>query len=217
MRLIVSWNLVSDMIINNSHFLSELIVRYPELSVCKDAIFHAYEVLADCFSTGHKLLIAGNGGSCSDSEHIVGELMKGFILPRKCNHLFAEKLKSVDYRIGTELSEKLQCALPTIALGGHQSLNTAFCNDVPDGAMFLFAQQVYGYGKPGDVFWGISTSGNSKSVINATVVAHALGMKVIGLTGNSGGQLSTVSDVVIKVPSSETYMIYIFRFITAYV
>jgi phosphoheptose isomerase len=187
--------------------LEFLIERYPALSVCKDDIEKAYEILEECFATGHKLLIAGNGGSCSDGEHIAGELMKGFKLQRKCSEEFAERLKSIDAERGAELAEKLQGGLPTIALDNHQALNTAYINDVANGGLLTYAQQVYGYGKAGDVLLGISTSGNSKNVAYATVVARASGMKVIGLTGAKGGNLANVADVTIKVPATETYMI----------
>ena len=181
--------------------------RYPALSECAESIAKAYDVLEECFATGHKLLIAGNGGSNADAEHIVGELMKSFKLPRKCSRELAEKLKAIDQVRGEELAEKLQGGLPAIALGGHQSLNTAFVNDVPNSGLLTFAQQVFGYGKEGDVFLGISTSGNSKSIMNAAVVAKAIRLKVIGLTGISGGELASVSNVCIKAPTDETYMI----------
>lgn len=181
--------------------------RYHVLNACREEIIEAYDILEECFLNGNKLLIAGNGGSCADAEHIVGELMKGFKLKRKCSAEFAGKLKNIDKVRGAELAESLQGGLPAIALDGHQALNSAFINDVAGGGLLTYAQQVYGYGKAGDVFLGISTSGNSKNVMNATVVARAMGLKVIGLTGINGGQLSTVADVAIKVPSTETYMI----------
>lgn len=187
--------------------LDILLERYPNLSVCKEDIVKAYEILEECFASGHKLLIAGNGGSCADSEHIVGELMKGFKLPRKCSDEFAATLKSVDGERGAYLSEKLQGGLPAIALDGHQGLNTAYINDVENGGLLMYAQQVYGYGQKGDVLLGISTSGNSKNVMYATVVARAKGLKVIGLTGAKGGELATAANVAIKVPETETYMI----------
>lgn len=187
--------------------LETLIKRYPALSVCEEEIEKAYKVLEECFAAGHKLLIAGNGGSCADGEHIAGELMKGFKLQRKCTEEFAKKLKSIDAERGAELAEKLQGGLPTIALDNHQALNTAYVNDVENGGLLTYAQQVYGYGKAGDVLLGISTSGNSKNVAYAAVVARAKGMKVIGLTGAKGGNLANVADVTIKVPETETYMI----------
>lgn len=191
--------------------IKKLISRYPDLAVCKADIEKAYQILVRCFESGNKLLVAGNGGSCADSQHIVGELMKGFKLQRKCSEEFAQKLKSIDLIRGDELAEKLQGGLPTIALTDHQSLNTAFINDVSNGGLFSYAQQVYGFGKKGDVFLGISTSGNSKNVMNAVVVAKAIGMTVVGLTGQSGGELAKNADVTIKAPETETYMIQEFH------
>lgn len=187
--------------------LDLLIRRYPILSVCREDIAKAYDILETCFAGGNKLLVAGNGGSCADAEHIVGELMKGFKLPRRSTDEFAEKLRAVDPVRGEELAEKLQGGLPAIALSGHQGLNTAYINDVENGGLLMYAQQVNGYGKAGDVFLGISTSGNSKNVMYAAVVARAKGMKVLGLTGSKGGQLAEIADVAIKVPETETYMI----------
>lgn len=187
--------------------LDLLIRRYPVLSVCREDIAKAYDILETCFSEGNKLLVAGNGGSCADAEHIVGELMKGFKLPRRSAEEFAEKLRAVDPVRGEELAEKLQGGLPAVALSGHQGLNTAYINDVENGGLLMYAQQVNGYGKAGDVFLGISTSGNSKNVMYAAVVAKAKGMKVLGLTGFKGGQLAEIADVAIKVPETETYMI----------
>lgn len=184
-----------------------LIERYPALSVCRESIAEAYKILEECYLNGGKLLIAGNGGSCADGEHIVGELMKGFKSKRACSPEFAAKLKEIDSVRGEELAQRLQGALPAIALDGHSALNTAFINDVENGGLLCFAQQIMGYGNAGDVLLGISTSGNSKNVMNATVVARARGMKVIALTGEGGGQLATVADVAIKAPVKETYMV----------
>ncbi len=194
---------------NTSYFLEDLTKRYPLLDTVKKDMIESYEMLKDCFQKGGKLLIAGNGGSAADSEHIVGELMKGFCLPRKVELSFTEKLKAVNNGIAQELSDKLQGALPAIALSNHSALNTAFQNDV-DGR-FCIAQQVYGYGKEGDVFLGISTSGNSGNIVSAAVVAKALGMKVIGLTGSSGGKLSNTADITIKAPAQETYKVQEFH------
>lgn len=154
-----------------------------------------------------KLLIAGNGGSCADAGHIVGELMKGFKLPRKCSEEFACKLKSIDKERGDTLSDKLQGGLPAIALTEHQTVNSAYINDVTGGGLLTYAQQVYVYGTNKDVFLGISTSGNAKNVLYASVVARAKGMKVIGLTGEGGGELASFADCMIRVPETETYMI----------
>jgi D-sedoheptulose 7-phosphate isomerase len=182
-----------------------LIQRYPNLKAIKDQIVASYQIIEYCYSNGGKLLIAGNGGSAADSEHIAGELMKSFKNPRNVSSEFAEKLKQIDPVRGESLAEKLECSLVAIPLVAHEALTTAYINDV-DG-LGVFAQQLFGYGKAGDVFLAISTSGNSKNVLNATVVARALGIKVIGLTGTDGGELSTVADVCVKVPETETYII----------
>ena len=182
-----------------------LVSRYPVLEEEQNEIIEAYLVMKECYEKGGKLLIAGNGGSAADSEHIVGELMKGFKLPRKVSDEFGEKLKTVDADMGTVLAENLQEALPAIALDGHFALTTAYMNDCEP--LLCFAQQVNGFGKKGDVFLGISTSGNSKNILYAAVVSKAKGMKVIGLTGNSKSKLFAIADVCIRVPEMETYMI----------
>lgn len=158
-----------------------LVNRYPVLNSVKDEIVEAYFLLVESYKNEGKLLIAGNGGSAADAEHIVGELMKGFKLPRKLNENFTDKLISENEELGTVLAESLQGALPAIALDGHPALSTAYMNDCEP--LLCFAQQVNGYGKAGDVFLGISTSGNSKNILYAATTAHAKGMKVIGLTG----------------------------------
>ena len=182
-----------------------LVERYPKLAVCRDDIIKAYEIMEECYESDHKLLIAGNGGSAADSEHIAGELMKRFKAPRPVPSEFSQKLKEIDPERGENLSKNLERGLMAIPLVAHEALTTAYINDV-DG-LGVFAQQLYGFGRPGDVFLGISTSGNSKNVMSATVVARALGIKVIGLTGESGGELAKVADVSIRVLETETYMI----------
>lgn len=161
--------------------------------------------MEEVYTNGGKLLIAGNGGSAADSEHIAGELMKRFKTPRNVPTDFAEKLADIDPDRGPELAKNLECGLMAIPLVAHEALTTAYINDV-DG-LGVFAQQLYGFGRSGDAFLGISTSGNSKNVMNATVVARALGIKVIGLTGAKGGELAEVADVAVMVPETETYMI----------
>ena len=185
--------------------LDLLVKRYPILEICKEDIEKAYLVLEKCYEHDGKLLIAGNGGSAADSEHIAGELMKRFKAPRPVPEEFAAKLSRIDPERGSLLAKNLERGLMAIPLVAHEALTTAYINDV-DG-LGVFAQQLYGYGRPGDVFLGISTSGNSKNVMSATVVARALGIKVIGLTGANGGELAEVADVAIKVPETETYMI----------
>ena len=182
-----------------------LVERYPSLESARNDIVAAYLLLEESYENGGKLLVAGNGGSAADAEHIVGELMKGFKLPRKPEADFAEKLVEENQELGSVLAENLQGALPAIALDGHPALSTAYMNDCEP--LLGFAQQVNGYGKAGDVFLGISTSGNSKNVLFAATTAHAKGMKVIGLTGAKDSKLKDMSDVCIKAPQTETYMI----------
>ena len=182
-----------------------LVERYPSLETAKEDIIAAYLLMEESYENGGKLLVAGNGGSAADAEHIVGELMKGFKLPRKPEADFAEKLVEENQELGAVLAENLQGALPAIALDGHPALSTAYMNDCEP--LLCFAQQVNGYGKSGDVFLGISTSGNSKNVLYAATTAHAKGMKVIGLTGAKDSKLKDMSDVCIKAPQTETYMI----------
>ncbi len=182
-----------------------LMERYPKLESCKDSIINAYLMLEKCYSNGGKLLIAGNGGSAADSEHIVGELMKAFVLPRKLDNNYKNSLIKNEEELGSILAENLQGALPAIALDGHFALSTAYMNDCEP--LLCFAQQVNGFGNKNDVFLGISTSGNSKNILFASVCAHAKGMKVIGLTGEKDSKLMEMADVCIKAPSTETYMI----------
>ena len=185
--------------------IEHLIDRYPKLIVCQKDIVSAYELLEAAYSSGRKLLVSGNGGSASDSEHIVGELMKEFKLKRRVYSDLASALREIDPELGQTLAEGLQGALPAISLTGHSSLTTAFMNDaMPE---LVFAQQVNGYGKPGDVYLGISTSGNSKNVLYAAVNAKAKGLKVIGLTGSKENKLMKYADVCIRVPETETYKI----------
>lgn len=186
-------------------YIQELLERYPVLTREKAAIREVYEIIKNCYEAGGKLLIAGNGGSCADSEHIVGELMKGFVKKRPVPETLAESLKQVDPEAGAALTARLQQGLPAIALTGHPGLTTAFLNDV-DGSM-VYAQQVLGYGKPGDVFLGISTSGNSENVKLAAITAKALGLKTVGLLGRDGGAIRALCDAAVVVPEQETYKI----------
>ena len=186
-------------------YINLLVERYPSLDFVKDDIVAAYLLMEEAYENGGKLLVAGNGGSAADAEHIVGELMKGFKLSRKLEAGFAEQLVAENVELGGILAENLQRALPAIALDGHPALSTAYMNDCEP--LLCFAQQINGYGKPGDVFLGISTSGNSKNILFAATTAHAKGMKVIGLTGAKDSKLMSMSDVCIKVPQVETYMI----------
>lgn len=182
-----------------------LLERYPELKDGKSDILQAYEILKESYENGGKLLVAGNGGSAADAEHIVGELMKGFEKARTLDSTMQEKLKEVDSTFGEVLAKNLQGALPAIALDGHPALTTAYMNDCEP--LLCFAQQVNGYGKENDVFLGISTSGNSKNILYAAVCAKAKGMKVIGLTGAKDSKLSEIADVTIRSSNTRTYQI----------
>lgn len=186
-------------------YVELLIERYPALEVIREDFVHAYLVLRACFESGGKLLVAGNGGSAADAEHIVGELMKGFKSSRRILPEFTERLKAVEPELGAVLADNLQGALPAIALDGHLALTTAYMNDC--APLLCFAQQVNGYGNEGDVLLAISTSGNSKNVLYAAAVAKAKGLKVIGLTGEKDSKLAQMADVCVKVPQTETYMV----------
>lgn len=188
----------------NKH-IELLMNRYPNLNVCKEEIIETYFLLEECYANGGKVLIAGNGGSAADSEHIVGELMKAFKLPRMLPEDLKNKLINEDKELGTILANNLQGALSAIALDGHFALSTAYMNDCEP--LLCFAQQVNGFGNKNDIFLGISTSGNSKNILFASICAKAKGMKVIGLTGEKDSKLSEMADICIKAPSKETYMI----------
>lgn len=186
-------------------FIDELIDRYPKLESIKKDIEATYELIKNMYKDGGKLLVGGNGGSAADSEHIVGELMKGFCKKRKISTDLAEKLENINEDLGLELGKCLQGALKAIAITGHTGLTTAFANDVDPN--MIFAQQVYGYGDNKDILLCISTSGNSKNLIYAAITAKAKGMKVITLTGKDGGKLKEYSDISIIVPENETFKI----------
>ncbi|RKW54164.1 MAG: SIS domain-containing protein [Lachnospiraceae bacterium] len=185
--------------------LEDLLFRYPMLEKQRDSILEVYKILESSYAAGGKLLIAGNGGSAADSEHIVGELMKAFIKPRKLDENLQSKLMAVDKKMGKVLSDNLQGALPAIAVTGHVGLSTAYLNDC--NPLLSFAQQVNGYGNAGDVFFGISTSGNSENILYALVTAKAKGMKTIGLSGRDGGKMRELCDAIIIAPETETFKI----------
>lgn len=179
--------------------LGELMKRYPVLLSVKREIEAAAGILEECYRGGGKLLIAGNGGSSCDAQHIAAELMKGFMDMRPLPETERERLRRLDPEKGEYLAGRLQRALPAIALGEHDALNSAFANDV-DGKL-CFAQQVNGYGMPEDVFLGISTSGNSENILFAALEAKAKGMRVIGFTGKSGGALASLADLCVRMPA----------------
>ena len=183
----------------------DLLARLPELVPCAQDILFAFEALRQCYRNGGKLLICGNGGSAADAGHIAGELMKGFLLKRPIPAEDEDRLENSFPGAGELLAANLQRALPAIALPDQTAVLTAFSNDV--AADMAYAQLVYGYGRPGDVLLAISTSGNSANVVNAAMVARAMGLKAIGLTGQGGGRLSGCCDAVIKAPAYETFRV----------
>jgi len=186
----------------NILFLEELIHRYSKLEVISDKLNEAAERLIRCYQNGNKVLICGNGGSSSDSDHIAGELLKGFEQKRPLDDLMKNQLMVVSGKRGSFLAEKLQSGLPAISLSAHTALLTAVANDTD--ANLIYAQQVITFGNPGDVLLGISTSGNAQNVLDAAITARAKGMTVIGMTGATGGKLKSFCDILINVPETRT-------------
>lgn len=182
-----------------------LFSNYPELSVCRESIFTAYELMSKCYHNKGLFMICGNGGSAADAEHIVGELMKGFKLKRKLRPDQQQIIRSTFPLDGEYILKNLQQAIPAISLVSQTALISAFANDLT--ADMVFAQQVFGYGKKGDLLIGLTTSGNSKNVVNACKVAKTIGIKTIGFTGEKGSQLSEICDVTIHVPECEVFRI----------
>ena len=175
--------------------MEQLIERYPILSQCRESIAAALKLMIETYKNGGKVLVCGNGGSAADSEHIVGELMKGFLSHRKVS----------DDRIPKSLSKYLQGALPAISLPSQCAILSAFINDVePD---MMYAQLVYGYAREGDLVIGLSTSGNSGNVVNAVEVAKCVGARTLALTGEKESKLSDTATVTIRVPETETYKV----------
>ncbi len=185
--------------------LESLFVDYPQLSVCREDIEKAFGIMKDCYEGSGKILICGNGGSAADSEHIVGELMKGFKMKRAICDNDCERIREAFPENAQFISASLQRAIPAISLVSQTSIISAFVNDV--SAEMVFAQQVYGYYKEKDITIGLSTSGNAGNVLNAIRLTKALGGKTIGFTGESGGKMKEYCDVTIKVPAAETYRV----------
>ncbi len=181
----------------SNDIFNQLIERYPALNSCKDEIYNAYKLIKSCYDSSGKVMACGNGGSAADADHIVGELMKGFLLGRK----ISEKAQNGDDEILTHL----QGALPAVSLVAHSALLTAFANDLEFD--YAYAQQVYGLGNKGDVLIALSTSGNSASVVNAVRAAAAKGVLSVGITGSKDSLMSKTCDVCIKLPETETFKI----------
>lgn len=184
-------------------YIDDLIARYPNLSVVAEPIAQAVVMLCECYHAGGKIMVCGNGGSASDSEHIVGELMKSFVLRRAIPSEDFDRLQQSGCKGWEEIAATLQRGIPAIALTSNTALLTAISNDTDPHQ--LFAQQVYVNGRPGDVLIGLSTSGNSCNVVNALKVARAFGIRTIGLTGSRPASMDALCDVSIKVPETETF------------
>ena len=183
-------------------FIIKMINRYTALESCKKDILEASEAIIKCYSYNGKLLICGNGGSSSDADHIVGELMKSFEMKRPLDDGLKNRMLLVAGDKGEFIAGKLQNALPAISLNAHTSLISAIANDMDPN--LVFAQQIVGYGRKGDVLIALSTSGNSRNIVDAVITAKALGLTVIGLTGNSGGEMKQYCDIAVCVPADKT-------------
>lgn len=183
-------------------FLQQFFERHKELAYLEDQVKQAVHLIVKAFRNGNRLLVCGNGGSSADADHIVGEMMKGFEIERPLLPSLQEVLKEQYGEYGAMLASGLQQGLPAISLSAHTALLTAVSNDL--GGEYIFAQQVAGYGKAGDVLWAISTSGNSINVIYALILAKAAGLKTIGMTGETGGNMKTYCDVLLNVAGTGT-------------
>jgi D-sedoheptulose 7-phosphate isomerase len=192
------------MVSRNSPF-EDLVSRFPSLRPLEEEFLAALRLVTTCFDQGGKLLVCGNGGSAADADHLVGELMKGFLLHRPLSSELRGKLEESAGEDGAFLAETLQGALPAISLSAHAALLSAFSNDKDPSA--AYAQQVLGYGRPTDVLVCFSTSGNSRNILLAAKTARALGLRVIGFTGFHGGHLAPLCDAALCVPEEETYKV----------
>ena len=185
--------------------INELITRYPSLVSCKAEIGQAVQAIIACYEKGGKVMTCGNGGSCADADHMVGELMKGFLKKRPLSDKKKRDILARCPNLDQHLLCNLQGGLPAISLCSFTALNSAFCNDVDPE--LIYAQSVSVLGNPEDILICMSTSGNAKNVFAAAQIAKALGITVIGLTGMGGGKLCETADICIRVPEDETYKV----------
>jgi len=186
----------------NNNILDRLTNHYPALEHLRDTIAASAQIIIESYKSGGKTLICGNGGSCADSDHIAGELMKSFERERPLAQSLKDALTGINGERGSYLADKLEQGLPAISLNAHSSLISAISNDI--GSDLIFAQQVAGFGNSPDILLAITTSGNSQNVIDAAITARAKGLKVIGLTGETGGRLKEFCNIIINVPETET-------------
>ena len=183
---------------NSTEIFDTLYKTYPALLPCRSSIEQAFKILTECAKAKATVLVCGNGGSAADSEHIVGELMKGFNLRRPLSD--EQKAMFKDIPDGEAFADKLQCGIRAISLVSQTGLMTAFINDV--AADMIFAQQVFAYAqKKEDNLIALSTSGNSKNVVNAVYAAKAAGIRSIAITGENESKLSEFADITIKLPA----------------
>lgn len=199
--------------------LEELMERYPTLETCRAEIERAGELMMEAYRAGGKIMVCGNGGSCADSDHIVGELMKGFLQLRPIKGEKREVLCQALGEDGTEIVDKLQGGIPAISLPAQAAVLSAFANDVD--ASLVYAQLVYGYARKGDLLIALSTSGNSKNVVSAARVAKAGGISALALTGSRESNLSAICDCTVRVPETETFKVQelhlpIYHYLCAY-
>ncbi len=187
---------------NSSEILHEMLNRYSNLEPLENKISEAADAMVNCFKNGRKVLVCGNGGSASDADHIVGELMKSFECHRPLSAKLQQTIKELSNERGEMLASQLQQGLPAISLTVHNALITAIANDINGDV--IFAQQVVGLGMDGDILIGLSTSGNSKNVTDAMIVAKAKGLKTIGFTGETGGKMKDWCDILLNVPEKRT-------------
>lgn len=185
--------------------LIELFTRYPQLKPCEDSVRATFDAMVSCYRSGGKLLVAGNGGSAADSEHIIGELQKSFLFYRRLDETLYANLCNMFGEDGQRLADTLEGSYPAVTLTSMPAISTAFANDV--NAAASFAQMLSAIGRKGDLFWGISTSGNSENIRLALMTARAKGIRSILLTGESGGKCSSLADIVICVPEAVTFKI----------
>ena len=193
---------------STQEIFEELFSRYPALEACRADVLAAFEAMAAAYRAGGKALCCGNGGSASDCEHIVGELLKKFKRHRDMPAGLKARLAAAGPD-GARLAEKLEGSLPAVSLVSQSGILTAFANDV--GWDEAFAQQLLGLAKPGDVLVALSTSGNSRNCVLAATLARALDVRTIALVGESGGRLGELCDVAIRVPAQETYQVQEFH------
>ena len=189
----------------NENVLQNLFNHYPELKICESDILKAFDLLAGCYDNDGTVYVCGNGGSCADAAHIVGELMKGFVRKRPLSQGEQDCLRGLDAVDGSYLADHLQRGLRAVSLMSQEALSSAVGNDL--GGDLAPAQQLFGFARLHDVLWGISTSGNARNIALACKVAKLKRLKIIGMTGEGGGTLASLANVCIRVPAKDTYRV----------